>query len=63
MKTYKVTRIEHLHDINFEAKDDKELIELYHEGLIDEVLSEKNAHQQYIITDENGNVVYEHTYT
>jgi len=63
MAVYKVTRVEHLHDINFEAKDNKELIELYHEGLIDELLSEKNAHQHYKITDENGNVVYEHTYT
>jgi len=63
MAVYKVTRVEHLYDINFEAKDNKELMDLYHEGVVDEVLSEKHTHQHYKITDEDGNVVYEHTYT
>ena len=38
-------------------------MKLYREGLIDEILSEKNAHQHYKITDEDGKTVYEHTYT
>jgi len=63
MAVYKVTKVEHLHDINFEAKDNKELMDLYYEGVIDEILSEKNAHQHYKITDEDGKTVYEHTYT
>ena len=63
MAVYKVTRVEHLHDINFEAKDNKELMELYHEGVIDELLSEKNTNLHYKITDEDGKTVYEHTYT
>jgi predicted esterase YcpF (UPF0227 family) len=63
MKTYKITKIEHLCEVNFEAQDDKEFMFLYREGVIDEVLSTKNAHQYYKITDEDGNVVFEHTYT
>ena len=63
MKTYKITRVAGLYDINFEAKDDKELMKLYNEGVVDETLSEKNEHQHYKITDENGNIVYENTYT
>ena len=63
MKTYKITRIEHLCDMEFDAQNDNELMFFYREGIIDKVLSTKNAHQYYKITDEDGNVVFEHTYT
>ena len=63
MKTYKITRKAILHQIDFQAKDYEELNKLYNEGVVDEVLSEKKEHLNYKITDENGNVVYEHTYT
>ncbi len=43
MKTYKITRKATLHQIDFQAKNFKELIELYNEGVVDEVLSEKKG--------------------
>ena len=60
---YKITKITSLHEINIKAKSDKELKKLYKEGVIDEVLSEKNEQIYYLITDENGKKVFEHTYT
>jgi len=63
MKKYKITREAGLYQIDFQAKNFEELMELYNEGVVDEVLSEKMEHLHYKITDENGNVVYEHTYT
>ena len=59
---YKITKITSLHEINIKAKSDKELKKLYKEGVIDEVLSEKNEHIYYLITDKNGKKVFEHTY-
>ena len=60
---YKITKITSLHEINIKTKSDKELKKLFKEGVIDEMLSEKNEHIYYLITDENGKKVFEHTYT
>ena len=60
---YKITRITSLHEIDIEAESHIELKKLYKEGVIDEVLSEKNENIYYLITDENGKKVFEHTYT
>ena len=60
---YKITRITSLHKIDIEAESHIELKKLYKEGVIDEVLSEKNENIYYLITDENGKKVFEHTYT
>ena len=54
MKTYTITKT----ITNYiEAKDDKELNELYSEGVIDEVLSNINPIERYVITDEKGNII------
>ena len=63
MATYKISRTITLHEINFEASNDEKLMEFSYGGVVDEVLSEKNEHLHYKITDEDGNTVYEHTYT
>jgi len=63
MKIYKITKISSLHDIEVQAKDDKEIMQLYHEGTVDEVLSTKNEHISYQIEDEDGNLIYGHIYT
>ncbi len=60
---YKITRITSLHEIDIEAESHIELKKLYKEGVIDEVLSEKNEQIYYLITDKNGKKVFEHTYT
>ena len=63
---YTVTRICELHEeIEVQAKNDKELMELYHEGTVDEILStlEKNEFVKYVIKDKNGKIIFEHTYT
>lgn len=62
MKTYTITKTTRL-KIDFKAKDAYELIKLYNEGVVDEVLAEKNDLQHYLITDENGKLVLENTYT
>ena len=63
MKTYKVTRVSSLQNINVQAKNDKEIMKLYYEGVIDEILSTKNEHIDYQIEDEDGNLIYEHIFT
>ena len=63
MKTYKITKTTTLHEIEIIAQDDKGLDELFREGVVDEVLSNKNTIEHYLITDENGNVIKEETYT
>jgi hypothetical protein len=56
MKTYTITKI----ITNYiEAKDDKELNELYSVGVVDEVLSNINPIERYVITDEKGNIIKE----
>ena len=56
MKTYTITKTM----INYiEAKDDKELKDLYGEGVVDEVLADPALDKEcYVITDEKGNVVF-----
>ena len=63
MKRYKVTRVRNLYEIEFEVKDDKELMKLYQEGVVDEHLSKFDEHEHYLITDEDGKVIFEHKYT
>ena len=63
MKIYKITKVSSLHDIEIQAKDDKEIMQLYHEGVVDETLSTKNEHISYQIEDEDGNLIYGHIYT
>jgi len=56
MKTYTITKT----ITNYiEAKDDKELNQLYSEGVVDEVLSNINPIERYVITDEKGNIIKE----
>ena len=60
MKTYTITKT----ITNYiETKNDKELNKLYKEGVVDEVLSSINPIEHYLITDENGNIIREETYT
>jgi uncharacterized membrane-anchored protein len=60
MKTYTITKT----ITNYiEAKDDKELNELYSEGVVDEVLSNINPIERYVITDEKGNIIRKEKYT
>ena len=63
MKTYKVTRVSSLQDINVQTKNDKEIMQLYYEGVVDEILSTKNEHIDYQIEDEDGNLIHEHIFT
>ena len=63
MKTYKITKTTTLHEIEIVAQDDKALDELYREGVVDEVLSNKNPIEHYIITDAKGNIIKETKYT
>tara|TARA_R110000744_G_scaffold340124_1_gene445295 strand:+ start:49 stop:246 length:198 start_codon:yes stop_codon:yes gene_type:complete len=61
---YTVTRICELHEeIEVQAKNDKEIMELYHDGSVDEILSTKNESVKYVIKDKNGKIIHEHTFT
>jgi len=62
MKKYTITKTTYL-KINTEADNDSEITNLYHEGAVDSLLADKNEHQHYLITDEDDNVIFEHTYT
>ena len=44
-------------------KMSKELMKLYQEGIVDEDLSKFDEHEHYLITDEDGKVIFEHKYT
>jgi hypothetical protein len=63
MKIYKITKVSSLHDIEVQAKDDKEIMKLYYEGVVDEILSTKDEHIDYQIEDEDGNLIHEHIFT
>ena len=63
MKIYKITKVSSLHDIEVQAKDDKEIMQLYYKWVVDEILSTKNEHIDYQIEDEDGNLIYGHIYT
>ena len=60
---YTVTRICEPHEIEVEAENDKEIMELYHDGSVDEILSTKKESVKYIIKDKNGKIIHEHTFT
>jgi len=62
MKTYTITKATYL-KITTEADNDSEIKDLYREGVVDGLLADKNAHEHYLITDEDDNVIFEHTYT
>lgn len=62
MKNYKITKTTYL-KINTEAANDLEIKNLYREGAVDSLLADKNEHQHYLITDEDDNIIFEHTYT
>tara|TARA_R100001480_G_scaffold154309_1_gene159184 strand:- start:2298 stop:2492 length:195 start_codon:yes stop_codon:yes gene_type:complete len=64
MKTYTVTRT--ITDIvSVKAKDDKELMKLYNEGVVDEMLTtDGNRTERYKTEDkERGKIIYEENYT
>ena len=64
MKTYTVTRT--ITDIVLvKAKDDKELMKLYNEGVVDGMLTiDDNRTERYKIEDkERGEIIYEEDYT
>ena len=64
MKTYKVTRICELHEeIEIQAKNDKEIMQLYSEGEVDGIFSTKSESVKYVIKDKNGKIIHEHIFT
>tara|TARA_R100000900_G_scaffold139263_1_gene118791 strand:- start:837 stop:1037 length:201 start_codon:yes stop_codon:yes gene_type:complete len=63
-KTYTVTRT--ITDIvSVKAKDDKEFMKLYNEGVVDEMLTiDGNRTERYKTEDkERGEIIYEKDYT
>jgi len=64
MKTYTITRT--ITDIvSVKAKDDKELMELYNEGAVDEMLTINGTRTERYKTEdeERGEIIYEENYT
>ena len=64
MKTYTITRT--ITDIvSVKAKDDKELMELYNEGVVDEMLTIDGTRTERYKTEdkERGEIIYEEDYT
>ena len=62
MKTYTITKATYL-KITIEADNDSEIRDLYRTGEVDGLLADNMADEHYLITDENDNVIFEHTYT
>lgn len=62
MKTYKITKTTYI-KIDFKADSDKDMLELYKVGEVDASLADKTEHQHYLITDEDDNIIFNHTYT
>ncbi len=62
-KTYKVSRVTSLNEIDFKADNDEELMKFYYGGVVDAVLSDKKEQVHYKITDQDGKIVYEHKFT
>jgi len=59
MKTYKIYRtLTNFAYAEVEAKDDKEIMELKGEGVVDEHMIETHLDEEYKIIDENGRVVH-----
>ena len=62
MKTYKITKTTYI-KVDFKADNDRDMLELYKGGEVDALLADKNEHQHYLITDEDENIIFDHTYT
>ena len=62
MKVYKITKTTYI-KVDFKADHDKDMLELYKVGVVDTLLADKNEHQHYLITDEDDNIIFDHTYT
>ena len=64
MKTYTITRTT-VDIVSVKAKDDKELMELYNEGAIDEMLTINGTRTERYKTEdeERGEIIYEENYT
>ena len=64
MKTYTITKTTYL-KINKEFDSDKKLMDYFYGGVVAEMLADEkeNEHLHYLITDEDDNVVFDHTYT
>ena len=64
MKTYTITRTT-TDIVSVKAKDDKELMKLYNEGVVDEMLTiDGNRTERYKTEDkERGEIIHEENYT
>ena len=62
MKTYKITKTTYI-KVDFKADNDRGMLELYKVGEVDALLADKKKHQHYLITDEDENIIFDHTYT
>ena len=64
MKTYTITRTT-VDIVSVKAKDDKELMELYNEGAVDEMLTINGTRTERYKTEdeERGEIIYEENYT
>ncbi len=62
MANYKITKTTYV-KIDFKADNDKDMLMLYKVGEVDATLADKNQHQHYLITDEDDNIIFDHTYT
>ena len=64
MKTYTITRTTSL-KISKEFDNDEKLMDYFYGGVVNCWLADekKNEHLHYLITDEDDNVVFDHTYT
>ena len=64
MKTYTITRTT-TDIVSVKAKDDKELMELYNEGAVDEMLTINGTRTERYKTEdeERGEIIYEENYT
>ena len=64
MKTYTITRTTSL-KISKEFDNDEKLMDYFYGGVVNCWLADEkeNEHLHYLITDEDDNVVFDHTYT
>ena len=64
MKTYTITKTTHL-KITTEFSNDQKLMDYFYGGVVAEWLADQKDEQliSYLITDEDDNVVFKHTYT
>ena len=64
MKTYTITRTT-TDIVSVKAKDDKELMKLYNEGVVDEMLTIDGTRTERYKTEdkERGEIIHEENYT